>query len=377
MSLETGFWRIQNNRPMRIAPTVMDYEKRLEEVLESDIAVVSEPRRWMVIGRQVQTDHGGFIDLLAMDETGNLVVLELKRDKSDREVVSQVLDYASWVQELEYEGIASIFATYQDKWHNGSTTSLQEAFNKFFGVDIPEEVNGSHEMVIVATELHPESERVVRYLQKNYAVPVNAVFFSFFLDGDAEYLSRSWLVEPTNDETALRQPSRWNGEYYVTFGYPKDVVQAGLKYGFFVAGGGEWFWKSMDMLSIGDHVWVYLPTKYYGDHNGFVGLAEVLDTRQPVDNFTVTKDGAEVPIASLFETPLAREADDPATAEYVVRLKWLSVRPETKAVWEKGFFANQNTVTRPVSPKWDYTVNRLKTLWGIDDECLQHRRADV
>jgi hypothetical protein len=26
MSLETGFWRIQNNRPTRIAPTVMDID---------------------------------------------------------------------------------------------------------------------------------------------------------------------------------------------------------------------------------------------------------------------------------------------------------------------------------------------------------------
>ena len=337
-------------------------------MLESDIWVVSEPRKWMVIGRQVPTDHGGFVDLLAMDETGGVIVLELKRDRTDREVVSQVLDYASWVQELEYDGIASVFADYQKKWHNGSTTSLQDAFRAFFRVDIPEDVNTSHEMVIVATELHPESERVVRYLQSNYGVPVNAVFFSFFIDADAEYLSRSWLVEPATDDAASQRPARWNGEYYVSFGYPKDVVQAGLKYGFFVAGGARLYWKPMDLLSVGDHVWVYLPSSTYGSHNGFVGLAEVTETRQAVDSFTVTQDGIEVPVMSLFDTPLGLEADDPDKAEYAVRLRWLHVVPDTKAVREKGFFANQNTVARPTSPTWDYTVRRLRTVWDIRED---------
>lgn len=252
MDLETGFWRIQDDKPQRIQTTGVNYEKRLEAILESDISIVSEPRRWMPIGRQVPTDHGGFIDLLAIDEAGNIIVLELNRDRTDREVVSQVLDYASWVEELEYEGVASIFAAYQNKWHDGTTVSLQDAFKKFFNMDIPEEVNSSHEMVIVATDLHPESERVVRYLQQRYGVPVNAVFFKFFVDGDAEYLSRSWLVEPTTEEVASQKPNRWNGEYYTSFGYPQDVVEAGLKYGFFVAGGGDWYTKSMDLLSVGD-----------------------------------------------------------------------------------------------------------------------------
>ena len=54
MSLETGFWRIDGGRtPVRVAPTAMDFESRLESILESDISIVSEPRKWMVIGRQV------------------------------------------------------------------------------------------------------------------------------------------------------------------------------------------------------------------------------------------------------------------------------------------------------------------------------------
>jgi hypothetical protein len=358
MSLETGFWRIDGDAtPVRIAPTAMDFEARLESILESDVSVISEPRKWMVIGRQVTTPHRGRIDLLALDVTGAVIVLELKRDKTDREVVSQVLDYASWVSELEYADLATIYSRYQK-----SEQSLEDAFQAYFGVSIPDEVNSSHEMVIAAAELHPESERVVRYLQSNYGVPVNAVFFNFFRDGEAEYLSRSWLVEPDADSVGeVKSPGRLNHEFYGTFGYPRDVVEAGMKFGFMVASGGDWYVKSFDLLSPGDRIWVHL-----GAGKGFGGVAEVVETRQPIDTFTVTRNGVEVPVQEVVSSHLETEAEDPDKAMYAVRLKWLYTVPYDKGVWEKGFLANQNTVARPTSPKWDYTVQRLKTLWGIE-----------
>ncbi len=56
----------------------------------------------MVIGRQVKTEHGGRIDLLALDQDANTVVFELKRGRTPREVVAQVLDYATSVKDLTY-----------------------------------------------------------------------------------------------------------------------------------------------------------------------------------------------------------------------------------------------------------------------------------
>lgn len=87
MGVQTGFWRIQQDKPVRIQPTAIDYEKRLEALIEADWSIIAEPRRWLVIGRQVPAVHGGIIDLLAMDETGALIVVELKRDRTDREAV--------------------------------------------------------------------------------------------------------------------------------------------------------------------------------------------------------------------------------------------------------------------------------------------------
>lgn len=47
----------------------------------------------IIIGRQMPTDHGKYIDLLAIDRTGGIVIIELKKDRTPREIVAQILDY--------------------------------------------------------------------------------------------------------------------------------------------------------------------------------------------------------------------------------------------------------------------------------------------
>jgi hypothetical protein len=37
-----------------------------------------------------------------------------------------------------------------------------------------------------------------------------------------------------------------------------------------------------------------------------------------------------------------------------------------KAVKEKDFFGNQNSVAKPKDPSWDCTVQRLKMHFGVD-----------
>ena len=82
-----------------------------EDVLEGWIAERPELLgldRLLIIGRQVTTTYGGSIDLLGIDDEGNLAILELKRDRTPREVVAQVLDYASWVAKLSTRAVHEI-----------------------------------------------------------------------------------------------------------------------------------------------------------------------------------------------------------------------------------------------------------------------------
>jgi len=95
MPLELGVWRI-DDAVVPVEFGSLDIEARLEEILDKNIGIASP--NWLVIGRQVHTDHGQTIDLLAIDRDANLVVLELKKDKTYRDIVAQVLDYGSWLR---------------------------------------------------------------------------------------------------------------------------------------------------------------------------------------------------------------------------------------------------------------------------------------
>jgi hypothetical protein len=46
--------------------------------------------------------------------------------------------------------------------------------------------------------------------------------------------------------------------------------------------------------------------------------------------------------------------------EYYVRVDWIKTVPLEKAIKEKGFFGNQNSVARPKARKWVHTIERLK-----------------
>ena len=76
---EVRLWEIESsNKLKRIRRASLNLEKRLEEWLDQDISMLAD--NLMVIGRQLETDFGGIIDLLCMDDSGDLVIVELKRD---------------------------------------------------------------------------------------------------------------------------------------------------------------------------------------------------------------------------------------------------------------------------------------------------------
>lgn len=185
MPIEVGIWRI-DGAPEKVQFSSIETEAKLEKVLNTDIDVLDPSL--MVLGRQVPTAFGGFIDLLAIDAEGNLTVVELKRNKTPREVVAQVLDYASWVQTLTYEQITTLYSEKHPGQH------FEQAFSERFDADPPESLNESHRLIVVASELDSSTERIIGYLSSNFGVPINAVFFRY-LQGRRERVSRTYLAD--------------------------------------------------------------------------------------------------------------------------------------------------------------------------------------
>ena len=195
MPQQVRMWEITpENTLAEVTPSGISLEERLEDWLESDISVLDP--NLLVIGRQVRTDFGGEIDLLCLDSDGGLVVVELKRGQTPREVTAQVLDYASWVKDLRDDKIQDI----ADGYLNPRGTFLQAAFETKFEQSLPNTLNKSHSSLIVAASMDAATDRIVRYLS-DFGVPINVATVQYFRRNDGrEILAQVFLVESKEDQ---------------------------------------------------------------------------------------------------------------------------------------------------------------------------------
>ncbi|MCY4657875.1 MAG: endonuclease NucS [Gammaproteobacteria bacterium] len=189
MPQKIRLWEISdNNIPSEIDLGLVKLEKDLEDLLVKDISILAPDL--LVIGKQVETAYGKWIDILCIDNNGELVIVELKKDKTPREVVSQALEYAYWVKNLTYPEIQKITERYFQ------SSSIEEAFKTRFEEDLPESLNNSHRSIIVANEIDSQTEQIVQYLS-DMEVPINAATFNYFqTDEGKSYFAQVYQIEP-------------------------------------------------------------------------------------------------------------------------------------------------------------------------------------
>jgi DNA-directed RNA polymerase subunit F len=203
MAEEVRIWQVDKSDALtEIRRSALDREARIEKWIISDVSLLSPDL--LIIGEQVETAFGKLIDLLCIDRSGSLVIVELKRHMTPREVTAQVLDYASWVKDLDAEAIDAISARYL------KSGTLEAAFQSKFGIELPEVINEHHAMLVVASEIDDSTERIIRYLSETYGVDINAVRFEFFqTPNGGQLLVRTFTVAPEEAETnAKKRPGK-------------------------------------------------------------------------------------------------------------------------------------------------------------------------
>jgi hypothetical protein len=363
MPIDLGLWRIESDDTFhRVSSTNLDREERLEDFLLQDANVLGQPL--LVIDRQITTPSGKRLDILAIDEEGDLHIVELKRDRSPRDVTAQVIDYASWVRNLEYQDVKELYEASDE--HN---ETFEAGFDSTFypaqddSPAGPEEVNSQHRLTIVSSELDSSTERIIEYLSDEFEVPINAIRFNYYKEDGREYIARTWLKDPYETEGGEEEDARepWNGyDFYANFGeneYRK--WKDGQKYGFITGGHGEWYHKTMGKATEGKRIFVNSPGE------GYIGVGIVTQEKTPAPEFMVDVEGQEeeVPITEApLEGDLSRDAEDPDLREYLIGVDWIETREIEDAFWEKGLYANQNTVTRLRDQQ---TLDRLYEVFDV------------
>lgn len=202
MGTEIQTWQIVDGKLQQVDTSLIDAGRTEANDLEAWIA--SNPtvigQDLVVIGRQVQTISGP-LDLLAIDRAGNLVVVELKRDKLPREALAQAIDYASDLSGWSIERVSEACMKYSEK-------SLEECISEGF----PEEnienlnINASQRILLVGFGIESSLERMINWLSDTYDVDVNAVVLHYVKtsSGD-ELLTRTAVI---SEEVAEQRTKR-------------------------------------------------------------------------------------------------------------------------------------------------------------------------
>jgi len=208
--------------------TGIPLEKHLEGWIEnSPWAIAQEPL--LIIGRQttaIMEEYGIiFPDLLGIDKEGNLAIIELKKGRTPREVVAQLLEYAAWGNDLSDEKIHDI-ATHYMKSIN-SEKDMEMLFLETFEADEMPSLNQRLRLFIAAEEISPSVAKVCRFLRQVHGVDVNCIQFNIFQTESGEILVSSESFVGLEDVVAPKKAvasERWAGEKPV-----KQVVWEGVQ----------------------------------------------------------------------------------------------------------------------------------------------------
>lgn len=187
----------------------VDSEWQLESWLHVNPEVILD-ERLLIFGRQYGLDTG-IPDLLALDQWGNVVVVELKKGQSgsgsasEETILSQPQNYASDLSSYEYSDLEDIYREYKTnvrgEWEVSESAviedTLKDAHDTALGGGVDEsEFNAHQRMVILAEEITSRTENNARYLLEQ-GLAVQCVSVQRFLRTDEGPTDQSLLVSST------------------------------------------------------------------------------------------------------------------------------------------------------------------------------------
>lgn len=170
-------------------------EAILEDWLERNPGSVLEDDPLLPIGRQVVTNLGKRIDLLCVDRAGNVVVVELKRSRTPRDVVAQALEYAAFAARLDVGDLETLLRSYEDD----ESLDLADRHGEYFETREPVAFNKDQRIVIVGQQVAPEVRQVASFLSSK-GIGVACVEFNLFEERGGDRLLSMEAV--AGDETA-------------------------------------------------------------------------------------------------------------------------------------------------------------------------------
>jgi len=130
----------------------------------------------LVIAKELPLPSGIRLDLLAIDKQANLIIIELKRDKSGRDVEWQAIKYASYCSNFSPDDIFTYYAQYLQADVDEAKLRVEEFIDEEL-----DKLNQDQQILLVATEFHPDVVSAVLWLRE-YGIEIKCIRLRPYLD---------------------------------------------------------------------------------------------------------------------------------------------------------------------------------------------------
>lgn len=189
-------------------------EEHIEEFLRLNIDVIFQDETLLVIGKQVVNKENGRSDLTAVDQNGNLVLIEIKRDIDDikqrREPFEfQAIRYAASYAKIKStdELVDKIFASYIEKYRDEFVLRDLTAYEKAARIlnDFLEKnnalkaFNSKQRIILIASSFDSQTLSAVAWLINNN-VDISCFELSPMKIADNYFIDISRILPPPSLE---------------------------------------------------------------------------------------------------------------------------------------------------------------------------------
>lgn len=196
MASEIKSWQIIDGKLVTLESSLVNDGKKekdhLEQWIKSNSQILGDDI--VIIGEQVQTSSGP-LDFLGIDNSGNTVIVELKRDKLPREALAQAIDYASDVAGWGIDRFREICKSFTNQ---NLEDLLQERFDSIVVEDLA--INQSQRLLLVGTAVEESLGRMIEWLSDNYSVGINAVVLNYAKTKQGDSILSRMVIIPEEVE---------------------------------------------------------------------------------------------------------------------------------------------------------------------------------
>lgn len=213
-------YRIKGNKAEKIETITFSElgikEDDIEEILRCSIDMIcDEEESMLIVGRQVQNENKGCSDLTAVDNNGNIVLTEIKRDRKDiasrkEPFEFQAIRYAASYATIQSpdELVRKVYAPYVEKYRDEfkqwELTSYELGIRKLNDFlkenDAEKNFNKKQRIILVASDFDEQTLSAVAWLNSNDVDISCYKLIPYNINGDIYLNTEKVLPITTYDE---------------------------------------------------------------------------------------------------------------------------------------------------------------------------------